>query len=685
MSFPLTVSASSLALLLAQSTVLLLAAAVATRFMRASSAAVRHLVWATTLGLLLVLPFARALTPQVDVPVLPAVAVDAAGDASAAAAWSQPASVIEETPLHVSPSPAVAVSQVEPVALAAVEPGAAEQAMPKPAQVGEATPAAQSTTLLRARLAELPWTLILVGTWLFVALVLILRVALSHLQLRALRRRAWLESDPRWTAALHDATRALKITRPITLLATEHTAIPMTWGTLAPVVLVPAESGEWDDARRRAVLVHELAHVARRDALMHEMGRIAAALYWPNPLVWVALRAMRAERERACDDLVLRSGLRASSYAADLLDIARGLSIRPVAVAALAMARRSDLEGRLLSILDPRAKRSVPGRVARGIVAAMALLLVIPLSALRPSAAPLAAAVQPAALDVYGDIPDLVVRSSPSRVAQQAAVRDEVPQTEPMLPLAFQAAPLAMPALSTALPSVPAAMKTTGATAETIAGMRPRAALPADERETLIAVAVAARRMTSDYEKTELLLEIAANYMSDDQLRAAYLATAATVKSNYERHRVLLGLLAKDSLLARGSVEFLTLTGALTSNHEKSVVLNRFTAAHGLTSDAERTAFFAAASTLGGHELATMLIAITKKPWFDAKVAVPLIATSTKVSSSYTRADVLVAVARTGILTDETVRKAFLTAAETLTTDSDYGRVMAAAAGRRRG
>src|SRR5687767_8045966 len=98
MSFPLTVSASSLALLLAQSTVLLLAAAVATRFMRGSSAAVRHLIWATTLGLLLVLPFARALTPQVDVPVLPAVAIDASGDAGAAVAVSQSAPVIEEAP-----------------------------------------------------------------------------------------------------------------------------------------------------------------------------------------------------------------------------------------------------------------------------------------------------------------------------------------------------------------------------------------------------------------------------------------------------------------------------------------------------------------------------------------------------------------------------------------------------------
>ena len=679
MSAPLAVPASSLSLLLAQSAVLLLAAAVATRLMRGSSAAVRHLIWATTLGLLLVLPFARMLTPKVDVPVWPATAPAAAVESPAASAERQPPSVVAETPQLAAPSPSTAVlSRSAPAAPASV----AVTASPSTEIGAESSSGTHPLTALWLALTNLPWTTLLIGAWAMISVLLLVRVGLSYLQLSALRRRAWIEDDPRWIAPLRDATRALGITRPVTLLASAHTAIPMTWGTLAPVVLVPADSAAWDDARRRAVLVHELAHVARRDALMHEMGRIAAALYWPNPLVWVALRAMRAERERACDDLVLRSGMRASSYAADLLDIARGLSIRPVAVAALAMARQSELEGRLLSILDPRAQRSVPGRAERGLVAAMALLLVIPLSALRPSAAP--AAVAARAVDFSGDTPDVMLPVARAPLAGPIAV---VPAARP----AFEstARPAAgpsttpLPAAAATLPSVPAPMN--AVQGASVAAVRTSVAAPADERETLIAVAIAARRMTSDYEKAELLLEIAWNYMSDDELRAAYLATAATVKGNYERHRVLLGLLSKDSLLGRGAVDFLKIAEGLSSNHEKTVVLTRFVAANPLKGDAERTAFFAAASTLGGHELATMLVAITKKPWFDAKIAVPLLATSTKVSSSYTRADVLVAVARTGILTDETVRKAFLTAAETLTTDSDYGRVMAAAAGRRRG
>ena len=160
------------------------------------------------------------------------------------------------------------------------------------------------------------------------------------------------------------------------LLASDHVTVPFTSGILRPVVVVPTSAlTTWTDERIRVVLLHELAHVRRRDCLVQAMSQVACAAYWFNPLTWVAARRLRAERERACDDLVLEAGLRGADYAQHLLDIARTVtSRRSLSAAALAMARPSELEGRLLAILDGHRARRVVGarfswRLAAAIVA----------------------------------------------------------------------------------------------------------------------------------------------------------------------------------------------------------------------------------------------------------------------------------------------------------------------------
>ena len=96
----------------------------------------------------------------------------------------------------------------------------------------------------------------------------------------------------------------------------------MTWGTLRPRILLPAEAAGWTDERRRIVLLHELAHIARRDSFSRSVAAIICALYWAHPAIWYAARRMRLEQEHACDDLVLSLGAKASLYARNLLDVA---------------------------------------------------------------------------------------------------------------------------------------------------------------------------------------------------------------------------------------------------------------------------------------------------------------------------------------------------------------------------
>ena len=76
------------------------------------------------------------------------------------------------------------------------------------------------------------------------------------------------------------------------------------------------------------MLLHELAHVKRLDCLTHLIAQIVRAIYWFNPLSWVAVRQMQAERQRACDDLVTGAGIRPRRYAPQILEICAAVPAR---------------------------------------------------------------------------------------------------------------------------------------------------------------------------------------------------------------------------------------------------------------------------------------------------------------------------------------------------------------------
>jgi hypothetical protein len=150
------------------------------------------------------------------------------------------------------------------------------------------------------------------------------------------------------------------------------------------VLLVPAEANAWPDERRRLVLLHELAHVRRWDWLTQLLAHVACALYWFNPLVWLAATQMRIERERACDDLVLSSGARASEYAQELLGLAAGLSrSRWSMLPVVPMARAGALEDRVRLILDTRRNRAALTTAAVCLGVGLAAAAVAPLAMLR--------------------------------------------------------------------------------------------------------------------------------------------------------------------------------------------------------------------------------------------------------------------------------------------------------------
>lgn len=182
---------------------------------------------------------------------------------------------------------------------------------------------------------------------------------------------------------------------------------PMTWGIVHPVIALPAEASAWTAERLRVVLLHEQAHIARHDFLTQLLAGVACAAYWFNPLVWVGAAAMRREREKACDDAVLRHGAKASDYAQHLLDLATSNRVPAMAVP---MAQATHLESRIRAALNPAIPRRNPSRAMRMSLALIAVCAVLVLVTVKTQAQPGAARLAGSVLDISGAaIPDAEV------------------------------------------------------------------------------------------------------------------------------------------------------------------------------------------------------------------------------------------------------------------------------------
>lgn len=310
---------------IAKATFVLAVAALASLSLRRASAAVRHAVWTFGLAGALVLPALTLALPRWQLPVLTISSpVTTALDASHAAL---------ARPERVAPP---------------ISRGSDDSSRTVSAPAAPATPSLANTPAFRPN-----WPLVILAIWAAGASIILARLALGLAAVVVMSRRTQRVTDAPWLPLGRQLASELGITRQVSFLGSRTATMPMAWGVLRAAVLMPAEADCWPAERLRVVLLHELAHVKRRDCLTHVLAQLACAVYWFNPLAWMAARQVRTERERACDDLVLAAGTRGSDYANQLLEIARvmraGRFPAVLASATLAMAHRSQLEGRLMA------------------------------------------------------------------------------------------------------------------------------------------------------------------------------------------------------------------------------------------------------------------------------------------------------------------------------------------------
>ena len=241
------------------------------------------------------------------------------------------------------------------------------------------------------------------GLWLLGVVLLGARRIDAEVRVRAMIRRARPPSE-----RLIRRAEALSSTlgeRPLVeLRVSDETEAPAVAGAVRPVVILPSAAESWADADLTSVLVHELGHVARGDGLLNRLADLAGILYWCNPLVRWAVKRLRVESERACDDLVVGSGAEPERYAQLLLNAARAHRSRAFDGPLMAMARPHELESRLLAVLDPAAPREPLSPWAAAAFAGLALIVALPAAVLSlHAAAPQAAALVGPEPDRLGD------------------------------------------------------------------------------------------------------------------------------------------------------------------------------------------------------------------------------------------------------------------------------------------
>jgi len=310
---------------LAKATALLMLAMGVTIGLRRAPAGARYVVWLATLVALLLVPAISAWSP-LALPILPSGGPMITGMTAE-----------RDGPTAITPIPSAS--------------------HPAPAHGSENTERSALTVM------DISTSTIVLLVWAAIGALLLSWLLLGALAVRRIVRGARVLGDETWLSPMYDVADRLDLEHAPRLVMSSAIEMPFACGILRPTIVLPSSAEQWSDERRRCVLFHELAHVRRSDLLGHTVGRIVCVLYWFHPLVWSAAKRLRAESERACDDLVLAcGGARASDYANHLLEIVTAVRLYGAPATALPMADKREFEGRMLAILDPAVKRTSPSR-----------------------------------------------------------------------------------------------------------------------------------------------------------------------------------------------------------------------------------------------------------------------------------------------------------------------------------
>jgi beta-lactamase regulating signal transducer with metallopeptidase domain len=230
-------------------------------------------------------------------------------------------------------------------------------------------------------LSEVNWPTVLGIAWVGGSLAWFLAAALRISRFRRVLSLA-KPDDGELAELVERCSARIGLRRPPRVAWLPGEVAPMVWWLGGrPRLLMPL--GLWprlDKAGRSALILHELAHIKRRDHWVRALELIATGLYWWNPVVWWARRELREAEEECCDAWVVWARPEASrSYATALLEAVEFLSERrtPLPIAASGLGHVHQLKRRLTMILRGNTPRSLNGLTAITLAGLATLILPI--------------------------------------------------------------------------------------------------------------------------------------------------------------------------------------------------------------------------------------------------------------------------------------------------------------------
>ena len=229
--------------------------------------------------------------------------------------------------------------------------------------------------------ANINWSVWVLLIWIAGSLFVLTRTVFEILWFTVLARKGDVARNDDWRIFLEQLKSRLSINRSIYVSFSKYSPIPLTFGLFRPIILLPQAARKWSAHQRETVLLHELAHVKRLDYATNILTYLACALYWYNPLAWIAARQLHIEREHASDDFVLRQGAENIDYANQLLAIARPLTQKTdLGYRVIAMANHSHIKKRLQHILSQKIRRHSLTRLSAVVSVIAVAAIIIPLA-----------------------------------------------------------------------------------------------------------------------------------------------------------------------------------------------------------------------------------------------------------------------------------------------------------------